>query len=55
MKELNSTETQSVNGGAAPLLYAGYIGGAYALGWIGGYVKEKYDQYKEKQQKESEQ
>lgn len=55
MKELSLKESQSVKGGFAPLVYGGYIAGAYALGWIGGYVKEKYDQHKEEQKKESEQ
>lgn len=47
MKELNTLEIKAVNGGGGPLLYVGYVAGAYAVGWVAGYANEKYKQYKE--------
>lgn len=44
MKELTTSEIQSVSGGLAPLGVLAVIAGSYALGWIGGYVQSKYEQ-----------
>lgn len=49
MKEIKNEELQHVTGGVGPLVAVGLVAGAYALGWIGGYAKTKYEQAQKEQ------